>query len=167
MSISSIERWFDDVCKKLTPQLPLGEDYVDTGPSGLVLPLDMKFVPKRWGWESWIVNNDLYCGKVLFIKGGRWLSFHYHKVKDEVLYCQSGRLYFSHSDIQEYPNDRLQVCEMKPQDAFHVRPGLVHQMEAIEDTYLIEFSTKHVDEDSYRVTTNNVRNDMPDPERGY
>ena len=23
----------------------------------------MKFVPKGWGFEKWIVNNEEYCGK--------------------------------------------------------------------------------------------------------
>jgi hypothetical protein len=32
-----------------------------------------------------------------------------------------------------------------------VRPGLVHQMEAIEDAELYEFSTQHFDSDSYRL----------------
>jgi len=36
-------------------------------------------------------------------------------------------------------------------DKFHVYRGLRHQMIALEDTELFEFSTQHFDEDSYRV----------------
>ena len=36
-------------------------------------------------------------------------------------------------------------------DKFHVYRGLRHQMFALEDTDLFEFSTQHFDEDSYRV----------------
>ena len=38
-----------------------------------------------------------------------------------------------------------------PGDNFHVYRGLRHQMIAIEDTELFEFSTQHFDEDSYRI----------------
>ena len=34
---------------------------------------------------------------------------------------------------------------------FYIYPGLIHQMEAIEDSELFEFSTEHFDEDSYRI----------------
>ena len=36
-------------------------------------------------------------------------------------------------------------------DNFHVYVGLRHQMLALEDTELFEFSTQHFDEDSYRI----------------
>ena len=32
--------------------------------------LEIKFVPKGWGFEKWIVNKEEYCGKLLyFVKG--------------------------------------------------------------------------------------------------
>ena len=34
---------------------------------------------------------------------------------------------------------------------FHIPVGLRHQMIALEDTELFEFSTQHFDEDSYRI----------------
>jgi quercetin dioxygenase-like cupin family protein len=40
---------------------------------------------------------------------------------------------------------------MKTGEAFHVYRGLRHQMEALEDSELFEFSTEHFDEDSHRV----------------
>jgi pyoverdine/dityrosine biosynthesis protein Dit1 len=36
-------------------------------------------------------------------------------------------------------------------DNFHVYRGLRHQMIALEDSELFEFSTQHFDSDSYRV----------------
>ena len=36
-------------------------------------------------------------------------------------------------------------------DNFHVYVGLRHQMIALEDTELFEFSTQHFDSDSYRI----------------
>lgn len=112
---------------------------------------NMKFVPKQWGYELWIVNNDKYCGKILFIKQGKQCSFHYHKVKDEVLYVQTGRIRFR---WQEPTTDGVTnggVQELGPGEAWHVEPGLIHQMTAIEDTTIIEISTHHEDSDSYRL----------------
>ena len=32
--------------------------------------IPIKFVPKGWGFEKWIVNCEQYCGKLLyFVKG--------------------------------------------------------------------------------------------------
>ena len=53
---------------------------------------DIKIVPKGWGFEKWIVNTELYCGKLLHFNMGKRCSWHYHKIKDETFYVQSGEL---------------------------------------------------------------------------
>ena len=53
---------------------------------------DIKFVPKGWGFEKWIVNCEQYCGKLLYIAKGRKCSWHYHNKKDEDFYVQSGKI---------------------------------------------------------------------------
>jgi len=42
---------------------------------------------------------------------------------------------------------------MLPGECMDVPPGLVHQMEALEDAELFEFSTQHFDSDSHRLVT--------------
>ena len=56
--------------------------------------------PKGWGHEKWIINNNLYCGKLLSFDKGKKCSFHYHKIKTETFYLQSGlvRLIYSNTD---------------------------------------------------------------------
>lgn len=111
---------------------------------------EQKFVPKGWGFEKWITNNEKYCGKLLYFVKNKKCSWHYHKIKDEVFYIQSGRLelrYHTEDDIN-YANRVI----LEKGDSFHVPVGLRHQMTALEDTELFEFSTQHFDEDSYRVT---------------
>jgi quercetin dioxygenase-like cupin family protein len=119
--------------------------------AGLIKPSDMPFVSKRWGWELWITNNSNYCGKLIFIKQGHWLSYHHHKEKDEVLYVQNGQIEFTHN-----MNCKVETIEISEGFAFHVTPTIVHQMYAIKDSLLIEFSTQHFDSDSYRITTERV-----------
>ena len=111
--------------------------------------LQMKHVPKGWGWERWIVNCPQYCGKLLFFKKGKKCSWHFHKKKDEVFYLQSGLMKVRYSD-----GDDISSCKeilLKPGENFHVYTGLRHQMEAIEDSELFEFSTEHFDSDSHRI----------------
>jgi len=111
--------------------------------------LPIKFVPKGWGFEKWIVNCEEYCGKLLYMVKGRRCSWHYHQLKDEVFYIQSGRLLvkYSEGDILE---EAAEVV-LERGDNFHVYRGLRHQMTALEDTELFEFSTQHFDEDSHRI----------------
>ena len=40
---------------------------------------------------------------------------------------------------------------LTPGDNFHVYRGLRHQMVALQDSELFEFSTQHFDSDSYRI----------------
>ena len=111
--------------------------------------LKMNFVPKGWGFEKWIVNNDKYCGKLLYFVKGKKCSWHYHKIKDEVFYIQSGKIMVKYSDDDDLNNASEVILERG--DNFHVYVGLRHQMIALEDTELFEFSTQHFDSDSYRI----------------
>ena len=109
----------------------------------------MKFVPKGWGFEKWIVNNEKYCGKLLYFVKGKCCSWHYHELKDEVFYIQSGKVLvkFSHTDNIEEAEEVV----LGPGDSFHVWTGLRHRVIALEDTELFEFSTQHFDSDSKRI----------------
>ena len=110
---------------------------------------EIKHVQKGWGYEKWIVNKPEYCGKLLFFKSGKRCSWHYHKIKDEVFYLQSGKMmiYYSENDDITKANQKV----LKPGENFHIYVGLRHQMVALEDSELFEFSTQHFDSDSYRV----------------
>jgi len=125
---------------------------------------DYHYVSKGWGYEKWIVNKEEYCGKLLFFWSGKRCSYHYHKLKDETFYVQSGKIELEWSDDPslDEPRDRTQdiywhkyperktVLLIKG-DSFHIPAGRRHQMTALEDTELFEFSTEHFDEDSFRL----------------
>ena len=110
---------------------------------------NINFVPKGWGFEKWIVNCEEYWGKLLYFVKGKRCSWHYHILKDEVFYIQSGRMLVKYSDEDDLNN--ANEIELGPGDRFHVYRGLRHQMYALEDTELFEFSTQHFDSDSYRI----------------
>lgn len=110
---------------------------------------EIKFIPKGWGFEKWICNTQEYCGKLLYIVKEKKCSWHYHILKDETFYVQSGKIMLKYSD-----EDDINECKkiiLNSGDKFHVYRGLRHQMYALEDTELFEFSTQHFDSDSIRI----------------
>ena len=113
------------------------------------MTLEMTHVDKGWGWERWIVNKEEYCGKLLFFNKGKRCSWHFHKIKDEVFYLQSGKMmvYYSMNDEIKEANQII----LNPGEKFYVPTGLRHQMVALEDSELFEFSTEHFDSDSHRI----------------
>ena len=111
--------------------------------------LEIKFVPKGWGFEKWIVNSEEYCGKLLYFVKGKKCSWHYHKLKDEVFYIQSGKMQVLFSEKDDI--NKAESVVLNKGDNFHVYRGLRHRMIALEDTELFEFSTQHFDSDSHRI----------------
>ena len=109
----------------------------------------IKYVPKGWGFEKWICNSQEYCGKLLYFVKGKKCSFHYHILKDETFYIQSGKVLLKYTEEDELEN--AQEIILSQGDKFHIYRGLRHQMIALEDTELFEFSTQHFDEDSIRI----------------
>ena len=105
--------------------------------------------PKGWCREVWIANNDKYCGKILEIRKGKRCSLHFHKLKTESFYLRRGRLRIRLKEPVEA--DTIREFDLHEGECMDVPPGLVHQMEAIEDSELYEFSTQHFESDSYRI----------------
>lgn len=95
----------------------------------------------------WIANSPLYCGKLLHFEAGKRCSLHFHKLKDETFYLHNGHLIL---ELRE-PGGQLTAIEMGAGDSRHIPAGTEHRMTAIEDSDLIEFSTQHFEEDSYRI----------------
>jgi mannose-6-phosphate isomerase-like protein (cupin superfamily) len=110
---------------------------------------DVPFVKKGWGGESWIVNKPEYCGKLLHMDAGKRMSYHFHKLKDEVFFLQSGEVIVKYGETDDY--ELAKECVLKPGDSFYVPTGLRHQVIALVESKIFEFSTQHFDEDSIRI----------------
>ena len=109
---------------------------------------DMNYVEKGWGYEKWIWNES-YCGKILSFNKGKKCSWHIHLLKDEVLFLNSGAIVmkYSYEEDLSKANEIILTSGM----AFHVPPGLYHQMIALEDSCIFETSTHHEESDSIRI----------------
>ena len=105
-------------------------------------------VPKGWGEELIIENNEMYCGKLLIFKKGCRFSMHYHLIKDETWYVDKGEFIYRWIDTET-----AETIEQKlnPGDVVRQRVGQPHQLIALTDGVVFEVSTQHFDEDSYRV----------------
>lgn len=107
-------------------------------------------VEKPWGYELiWAKTGD-YVGKILHIKAGHQLSLQYHRIKEETIFIQSGKMNF----IFEDETGRLCEIPLNPGEAHHIPVGKKHRMIAVEDCDVFEVSTPHLDdivrlEDSY------------------
>ena len=109
------------------------------------------FVHKGWGYEDWLVNKEEYCGKILYVKQGKKFSWHYHKVKDETFYLHEGEVELTYGFSDDIASESTQMVKLCHGDTFHIPVGLRHQVRALEDSLIFEFSTTHFDEDSHRI----------------
>ena len=105
-------------------------------------------VEKKWGYEIWFENNELYCGKKLVCKDNIWSSdgwYHYHPEKDETFFIILGHLQL---DIEGKSN------LYKPGESIRIKPGTRHRFRShTMSCSFIEVSTTHEEEDSIRVET--------------
>jgi len=102
-----------------------------------------KVYDKVWGREYWMANTSLYCGKILEVVGSGRCSIHFHKKKTETFFLLSGHIMMEIEDhmFRMIPGGTVTI----PTDTKHRFTGLD------ESSKIIEVSTEHFDEDSYRV----------------
>jgi mannose-6-phosphate isomerase-like protein (cupin superfamily) len=112
-------------------------------------------IPKGWGSELIIENNDMYCGKILIFNKGCKFSMHYHLEKDETWYVNSGRFIYRWIDTDDA---EVHEQELGYGDIVRQRPGQPHQIEALTEGEIFEVSTHHEDSDSYRVWKGDSQN---------
>jgi mannose-6-phosphate isomerase len=105
---------------------------------------EAKRVEKPWGHELWWARTDRYVGKILHVRKGESLSLQYHRVKDETILVQLGRLLLETRAAGA--EGELQRLELGPGDSFHIAPGTLHRMTGIEDCDVLEVSTPELDD---------------------
>ncbi len=97
-------------------------------------------VEKPWGYELiWAKTGD-YVGKVLHINQGHQLSLQYHRVKEETIFLQSGKMNF----VFENEGGQLTEVLLLSGEAHHIPTGRKHRMIALEDCDVFEVSTPHL-----------------------
>jgi mannose-6-phosphate isomerase len=98
-------------------------------------------VEKPWGYELIWARTDRYVGKILHVKAGHVLSLQYHNLKDETMHVLSGELTLRTGD-----GERLKSRAFKAGETVHIPPKMIHQIEAVVDTDVLEASTPELDD---------------------
>jgi mannose-6-phosphate isomerase-like protein (cupin superfamily) len=109
----------------------------------------MQIIEKPWGREEIIEKNDSYVLKKLVMNSGEKCSLQYHEEKHETFYVLSGKLKFTYGKSKDELHDK----ELQPGDSFVIDIGVIHRMEALEDSEYLEASTNHLD-DVVRISDN-------------
>jgi mannose-6-phosphate isomerase len=97
---------------------------------------------KPWGHEIWWARTPAYVGKLLHVDAGHRHSVQMHREKDETSYLLSGRMLLTRGPSA----DELHTEEIGPGFIWRNEPGVVHTIEALEDSVVIEVSTPEVDD---------------------
>lgn len=96
-------------------------------------------IEKPWGYEIVWARTDRYVGKILHVKAGQLLSLQYHHRKDETMHVLSGELILR-------TGDPLVARPFKAGDSVHIPAPLIHQIEAVVDSEVLEASTPELDD---------------------
>ncbi len=132
------------------PEVPPDQRYTLTWGAPPPLPTFRKPEdhPKGWGKEVWLAANHQYCGKLLCFNKGARFSAHFHDEKSESFYVLRGRIRFIYNDLRDASQHEQIMEEGQVVDI----PRLcVHQVEALEESVVIEVSSRHSESDSFRV----------------
>jgi D-lyxose ketol-isomerase len=108
----------------------------------------IKIVPKLWGSEFWMVNNELYCMKYLKVNPGYQCSVHAHAIKDETFVGFTGTLQLT---LYDSKGKIVNVLALDPGAKYRIRPETFHSFQAINVTWVMEISTQHSDKDVIRL----------------
>ena len=101
---------------------------------------------KYWGRIETILASNVAGKRILVRKGGQ-SSLEFHVEKRETYYIHSGLLKIG-LRIGRAENHSI---ILGPGDSYDVNPGVMHMRMALEDTVIIEASTRDSDSDSYLV----------------
>lgn len=113
---------------------------------------------KPWGYELIWAETELYVGKLLHVRAGEALSVQYHERKDETLHLLRGSMILRMGESM----DRFGPVPFHPGDSVRMRPGMIHQMEALTDCEVLEVSTPHL-RDLVRLQDRYGRTQAPEP----
>lgn len=116
--------------------------------------IPIKTVPKVWGKELWLINNEDYCAKILEVNPGFRCSLHYHPIKHETFIVLRGTVILDFLP-SAYPEHYFNSGRMIPGDIRDIKPLDRHRFGVVKDApvpgIILEISTHHDDNDVVRI----------------
>jgi mannose-6-phosphate isomerase-like protein (cupin superfamily) len=101
---------------------------------------------KYWGRIETILSNEVAAKRIFVRKGGQ-SSLEFHVEKRETYYIHAGLIRIG-LRIGRAENHSI---VLGPGDSYDVNPGVMHMRMALEDTIILEASTRDSDADSFLV----------------
>ena len=101
---------------------------------------------KYWGRIETILSGEIAAKRIFVQKGGQG-SLEFHVEKRETYYIHSGLVKVG-LRIGRAENRSI---VMSPGESYDMRPGVMHLRVGLEDSVIIEVSTRDSDSDSYLV----------------
>jgi mannose-6-phosphate isomerase-like protein (cupin superfamily) len=98
-------------------------------------------VDKPWGYELIWARTERYVGKILHVRAGHVLSLQYHNHKDETMHVLRGELI-----LRTQPGSSLEERRFTAGESARIPPKLIHQIEAVADSDVLEASTAELDD---------------------
>lgn len=118
-------------------------------------------VGKLWGLEEWLVNNEQYCAKLLWITPGIQCSLHYHEIKKETFIAMDGL-----TRVEYYVDGKRfdTILVGWRRDTLTLPPKTPHRFWSIggDGSVLLEVSTTHSDSDVTRIEESRIITDELD-----
>jgi len=120
------------------------------------LEIHKRIVPKAWGQEIIIHNDEEYCGKILRFNEGAEFSMHFHLKKNETWIVATGTFLLRYINTKDATEKER---ELNVGDIIEVERGDPHQLFSITGGDIFEVSTPHFDDDSYRIRKGDSQNE--------
>ncbi|HEY0591968.1 MAG TPA: cupin domain-containing protein, partial [Thermoanaerobaculia bacterium] len=99
----------------------------------ILSPTAITKIPRPWGHELVWASTDVYVGRLLHLRKGESISRQYHTERQETLYLLSGTVLLTLSS-----RDEMHTRTMVPWEAYQIPAGMVHWLEALEDSQVVE-----------------------------
>jgi len=116
---------------------------------------------RSWGAEYvFYISPTFYTLKFLYVKAGTKGGLQKHHFKDEAGLIIDGKLKVRKGKTL----DNLSEYILSPGALFSFSPGIIHQEEALTDTYILEVSSPHLN-DRVRYD-NDISNTLPNTSPG-
>ncbi|MSU54253.1 MAG: hypothetical protein EXS48_00225, partial [Candidatus Staskawiczbacteria bacterium] len=144
ITLPSGQKWSIIAQEPITAYLFYGPPSAGSDYGKKAKPFDYR--EKYWGNIQSIISKE-YAGKRMLVKKGTNASLEFHCQKTEGYYIHSGNLLLR----LRAGRGEDKFFELKKGTTSFTPPGLMHQRGGLEDTVIIEISTKDDDGDSFLV----------------
>jgi len=99
-------------------------------------------IEKPWGKEEILEINNNYMVKKLTMWKGKRCSLQYHTKKCETIYVLNGALKIYYGSDQKSLFSKIFTIN----EHITLAPGIIHRMEAVQDSIYIEASTPEIND---------------------